>query len=116
MALPAEMTVIEMNGFGPAEVMREAKRPMPTLAQGEVLIKVAAAGINRVDVLQRSGAYRPPYGVWDVPGVELAGEIVAIAPESRMRRHFHRDGEVACRSTVRTRVPLAIETDARTVL
>ena len=80
MALPAEMTVIEMNGFGPAEVMREAKRPMPTLAQGEVLIRVAAAGINRVDVLQRSGAYRPPYGVWDVPGVELAGEIVAIGP------------------------------------
>lgn len=80
MPLPAEMTVIEMNGFGPAEVMREAKRPVPKPVAGEVLIKVAAAGINRVDVLQRSGAYRPPYGVWDVPGVELAGEIVAMGP------------------------------------
>ena len=80
MALPAEMTVIEMNGFGPAEVMREAKRPVPKPVAGEVLIKVAAAGINRVDVLQRSGQYRPPYGVWDVPGVELAGEIVAMGP------------------------------------
>lgn len=79
-ALPTEMTAIEISSFGGPEVLRPAKRPLPTLAADEVLIKVAAAGINRPDVLQRTGGYAPPPGASDLPGLEVAGEIVAVAP------------------------------------
>lgn len=75
-ALPSEMTAIEISSFGGPEVLRAAKRPLPKPADGEVLIKVAAAGINRPDVLQRTGGYAPPPGASDLPGLEVAGEIV----------------------------------------
>ncbi|WP_374307047.1 NAD(P)H-quinone oxidoreductase [Dongia sp.] len=75
-ALPSEMTAIEISSFGGPEVLRATKRPLPKLAEGEVLIKVAAAGINRPDVLQRTGGYAPPPGASDLPGLEVAGEIV----------------------------------------
>ena len=52
--------------------------PVPVPGAGEVLIKVAAAGVNRPDVLQRAGGYPPPPGASDVPGLEVAGEIVAV--------------------------------------
>jgi len=74
----AEMNVIEMNGRGAAEVMQLARRPVPQPAAGEVLIRTHAIGVNRVDILQRTGQYTPPYGITDVPGVELSGEVAAL--------------------------------------
>ncbi len=76
-ALPPEMTVVEIASFGGPEVLRPAKRPLPQPAEGEVLIRVEAAGINRPDMLQRTGGYAPPPGASDLPGLEVAGEIVA---------------------------------------
>lgn len=70
------MKAIEITEFGGPEVLALAQRPMPEPGSGEVLIKVAASGVNRPDVFQRKGAYAPPPGVSDLPGLELAGEIV----------------------------------------
>jgi NADPH:quinone reductase len=75
--LPAEMTVVELNGFGGPEVLRPGRRPVPAPGPDEVLIKVAAAGVNRPDILQRQGGYAPPPGASDIPGLEVAGTIVA---------------------------------------
>jgi NADPH2:quinone reductase len=71
------MKVIEISSFGGPDVLRLAERPMPVAGAGEVLIRVAASGINRPDVLQRSGAYPPPPGASDLPGLEIAGEVVS---------------------------------------
>ncbi len=71
------MRAIEISQFGAADVLRECERPVPVPASGEVLIRVAAAGVNRPDVLQRMGHYPVPPGVSDLPGLEVAGEIVA---------------------------------------
>ena len=76
--LPAEMTAIEILRPGGPEVLVPARRPLPTPAAGEVLVKVAAAGVNRPDVLQRKGGYAPPPGASDIPGLEIAGEVVAL--------------------------------------
>ncbi len=81
-ALPATMTVIEISRPGRPEVLVPATRPLPQVGTGDVLIKVAAAGINRPDVLQRQGAYAPPPGASDIPGLEVAGEIVAVGAEA----------------------------------
>lgn len=78
-ALPKEMNCIVLDGFGGPEVLKPSKRPMPVPGSDDVLIKVAAAGINRPDVLQRTGNYTPPPGASDLPGLEVAGEIVAVA-------------------------------------
>ena len=75
---PASMTAIEIGTPGPPEVLRPTSRPVPQPGPQEVLIKVAAAGVNRPDVLQRRGAYPPPPGVTDIPGLEVAGEVVRI--------------------------------------
>jgi NADPH:quinone reductase len=77
MALPSTLTCVEFNGFGPPEVMRLATQPMLRPGGGEVLIQVAAAGVNRPDVLQRLGNYPPPPGASAIPGLEIAGTIVA---------------------------------------
>ncbi|MEJ2027757.1 MAG: NAD(P)H-quinone oxidoreductase [Limibacillus sp.] len=77
MSLPSEMTAIEITEPGGPEVLRPAKRPLPEAAAGEVLIRVEAAGVNRPDVLQRLGGYPPPPGASDIPGLEVAGEVVA---------------------------------------
>lgn len=76
--LPSNMRAIEMSAPGGPEVLRETTRPVPRTAAGEVLIEVAAAGVNRPDVLQRMGAYPPPPGASDIPGLEVAGRIVAL--------------------------------------
>ena len=70
------MRVIEITSFGAPEVLQAGTRPDPTPAAGEVLIRVRASGINRPDVLQRTGNYPVPPGASDIPGLEVAGEIV----------------------------------------
>jgi putative PIG3 family NAD(P)H quinone oxidoreductase len=70
------MTAIEIGTPGPPASLRPVSRPVPQPGPGEVLIRVAAAGVNRPDVLQRKGAYPPPQGVTDIPGLEVAGEVV----------------------------------------
>lgn len=67
------MQAIEISRFGPADVLRPVRRPMPRPGPGEVLIKVAASGVNRPDVFQRQGHYAPPPGASDLPGLEVAG-------------------------------------------
>ena len=74
------MRAIEIKGAGGPEVLVEAERPMPSPAAGEVLIKVAAAGVNRPDVMQRMGHYPPPPGVTDIPGLEVAGVVEQLGP------------------------------------
>ncbi len=70
------MRAIEMKGFGGPEVLVETTRPDPVAAAGEMLVRVAASGINRPDVLQRKGAYAPPPGASDLPGLEIAGTVI----------------------------------------
>ena len=77
-AIAPEMTVIEIAAPGGPEQLRPALRPVPKPGPGEVLVRVAAAGVNRPDVMQRQGRYPPPPGASDIPGLEIAGEIVAI--------------------------------------
>ena len=76
--IPPDMAYVRIDRPGPPEVLVPARMPVPAPRTGEVLIKVAAAGINRPDVLQRQGGYPPPPGASDVPGLEVAGEIVAL--------------------------------------
>ncbi|HTZ79247.1 MAG TPA: NAD(P)H-quinone oxidoreductase [Stellaceae bacterium] len=76
--LPATMTAIEIAQPGGPEVLKPASRPMPMPGMGEVLIEVKAAGVNRPDMQQRQGHYDPPPGVTDIPGLEVAGRIVAV--------------------------------------
>lgn len=75
--LPAQMTAVGMNAPGGAEVLMLEQRAVPTPNQNELLIKVATAGINRGDVVQRRGSYPPPPGASDILGLEVAGEVVA---------------------------------------
>ena len=76
MSIPSMMTAIEIAQPGPPQVLRAVRRPVPAVGPNEVLIRVAAAGVNRPDVLQRLGRYPPPPGVTDIPGLEVAGEVV----------------------------------------
>jgi NADPH2:quinone reductase len=75
------MTAIEITSPGGPEVLKPGTRPMPEPKAGEVLIEVAAAGINRPDVFQRKGHYDPPPGAPDTPGLEVAGRIVKVASD-----------------------------------
>ncbi len=77
--LPADMTAIEISTTGNPDVLRPVRRPLPHPGAGEVLIRVAAAGVNRPDCLQRRGRYPPPEGASDLPGLEVAGTVVATA-------------------------------------
>jgi putative PIG3 family NAD(P)H quinone oxidoreductase len=77
------MTAIEIREPGPPQVLRAVPRPVPQPQAGEVLIRVAAAGVNRPDILQRKGLYPPPPGASDIPGLEVAGEVIATAPDVR---------------------------------
>src|SRR6266545_4338417 len=72
--LPAQMTVIGISKPGGPEVLLPETRPVPVPGPGEILVKVAAAGVNRPDVAQRAGAYPPPPGASDLPGLEIAGK------------------------------------------
>ena len=77
-ALPATMTAIEIREPGGPDVLKPGSRAMPMPGAGEVLIEVAAAGVNRPDVLQRQGDYPPPPGASDIPGLEIAGRVIAV--------------------------------------
>jgi len=77
-ALPETMNAIEIAEHGGPESLKLGQRPVPEAGPGEVLIKVAAAGINRADCLQRKGVYPPPEGASDIPGLEAAGTVVAL--------------------------------------
>ena len=77
-SLPTTMSAIEIAEPGGPEKLRLTERPVPLPATGEVLIAVEAAGVNRPDVLQRKGEYPPPAGASDLPGLEVAGRVVAV--------------------------------------
>jgi putative PIG3 family NAD(P)H quinone oxidoreductase len=76
--MPQTMTCIEITSPGDADALAPGSRPLPQPAPGEVLIQVAAAGVNRPDVLQRKGLYPPPPGASDLLGLEAAGTIIAL--------------------------------------
>jgi putative PIG3 family NAD(P)H quinone oxidoreductase len=76
--LPEKMTVIAITEPGGPLVLKPEKRPLPSPGEGEILIRVRAAGVNRPDVAQRKGSYPPPPGASDLPGLEAAGEVAAI--------------------------------------
>jgi len=80
--LPAQMTVIGISKPGGPEVLLPETRSVPVPGPNEILVKVAAAGVNRPDVAQRSGSYPPPPGASDLPGLEIAGEVVAVGAGS----------------------------------
>ena len=80
-SVPASMTAIEIREPGGPEVLAPLAMAVPSPGPGEVLIKVAAAGVNRPDAMQRAGLYPPPPGAPETPGLEVAGEIVATGPE-----------------------------------
>jgi NADPH2:quinone reductase len=76
--IPSEMTAIEIAEPGGPEALKPTRRAVPVPGDGEVLVKVAAAGVNFPDVMQRRGAYPPPPGASDIPGLEIAGAVVAL--------------------------------------
>jgi NADPH:quinone reductase len=84
--VPSQMTVIAISKPGGPEVLLPEKRSVPAPRPSEILIKVEAAGVNRPDVAQRSGSYPPPPGASDLPGLEVAGEVVALGEGARKHR------------------------------
>ena len=75
------MKAVEISQFGPPEVLKIVERPDPLPAAGEILIDVAAAGVNRPDVIQRLGKYPPPPGASDIPGLEVAGVVAGLGAD-----------------------------------
>ena len=82
-ALPTTMTAIGIKAAGGPDMLVPETRPLPVPSAGEILVKVAAAGVNRPDVMQRMGLYPPPPGAPDIPGLEIAGEIMAVGADVR---------------------------------
>jgi putative PIG3 family NAD(P)H quinone oxidoreductase len=78
--LPKSMTSIAIREPGGPDVLVPQQQPVPSPGDGEILVKVAAAGVNRPDVLQRQGHYPPPKGATEIPGLEIFGEIVQVGP------------------------------------
>ena len=81
--LPSRMTVIAIKAPGGPEMLVPEERPVTPPGPGEILVKVAAAGVNRPDVRQRQGTYPPPKGATDIPGLEIAGEVVALGADAQ---------------------------------
>jgi NADPH2:quinone reductase len=79
--VPTQMTAIAIRSPGGPEMLVPQERPVPRPGPHEVLVKVAAAGVNRPDVMQRKGLYPPPPGATDIPGLEIAGEVVGLGPD-----------------------------------
>jgi len=78
--IPDVMQAVEITAPGAAEVLRPATRPVPVAGHGQILIRIIWAGVNRPDVLQRAGAYAPPPGASDLPGLECAGIVAGTGP------------------------------------
>ncbi len=89
------MKAIEINGFGAPDVLRQGERPVPVAGAGELLIRVAASGVNRPDVLQRTGNYPVPPGASDLPGLEVAG-IVESGDAAAMAQAGFQVGDRVC--------------------
>lgn len=89
------MRAIEITQYGAPEVLRAGERPDPVAGPGELLIRVAASGVNRPDVLQRTGNYPVPPGASDIPGLEVAGTIVS-GDEAAMRQAGLKAGDRVC--------------------
>jgi len=88
------MRAIEISQFGAPEVLRETSRPDPVPGPGELLVRVAAAGVNRPDVIQRKGFYAPPPGASDLPGLEVAGTVEGGDPAELAAAGFKRGDRV----------------------
>ena len=84
MTLPPSMVVIEMQEPGGPDVLQSAARPLPVLHDHEILVKVAAAGVNGPDLVQRRGHYPPPKGASDLLGLEVSGEVVAVGAKQTL--------------------------------
>src|ERR1700758_2032157 len=84
--VPSQMTVVAISKSGGPEVLLPETRAVPTPGPGEILVKLAAAGVNRPDVAQRSGVYPPPPGASDLPGLEIAGEVVAVGSDAKRHK------------------------------
>jgi putative PIG3 family NAD(P)H quinone oxidoreductase len=84
--VPSQMTVIGISKPGGPEVLLPETRSVPVPGPAEILVKVAAAGVNRPDVAQRSGSYPPPPGASDLPGLEIAGEVVAVGSDAKKHK------------------------------
>jgi NADPH2:quinone reductase len=84
--VPSQMTVIGISKPGGPEVLLPETRSVPMPGPDEILIKVTAAGVNRPDVAQRSGSYPPPPGASDLPGLEIAGEVVAVGSDAKKHK------------------------------
>ena len=82
------MQAVEITSYGAPDVLRLGVRPAPVEGVGEVLIRVSASGVNRPDVLQRTGNYPVPAGASDIPGLEVAGEIVAGDAQAMLAAGF----------------------------
>lgn len=89
------MQVVEITSYGAPDVLRLGERAMPQAGVGEVLIRVSASGVNRPDVVQRQGKYPPPPGASDIPGLEIAGEIVS-GDEQAMAAAGFKTGDRVC--------------------
>src|SRR6184192_1958557 len=81
--LPSEATAIAIREPGGPDVLVPQTRATPAPGPGEVLVKVAAAGVNRPDVMQRQGLYPPPPGASEIPGLEIAGEVAALGADAK---------------------------------
>ena len=81
-AIPTSMTAIGIKAPGGPDMLVPEHRPVPTPGASEILVKVAVAGVNRPDVMQRQGLYPPPAGAPDIPGLEISGEVVALGPNA----------------------------------
>ena len=86
MDLPSTMTAVAITAPGGPDVLRPVSRPVPRPGPGELVIRVEAAGVNRPDLMQRSGAYPPPPGASDLPGLEVAGTVAALGAEAARYR------------------------------
>jgi NADPH2:quinone reductase len=81
--LPKSMTAIAIREPGGPDVLVATEQPLPSPGEGEILVKVIAAGVNRPDVMQRQGHYPPPKGATEIPGLEIAGEVVELGPGTK---------------------------------
>jgi len=90
--IPSVMRVIDVPNPGGPDALVVAERPVPAPAKGEVLIKVAAAGLNRADVMQRQGKYPPPRGAPEYPGLEVSGTVVRVGADVKS----FREGDAVC--------------------